>query len=243
MKKIYFPDMDKLHQIQYLVGGDNTYRYLLVKAIESLIVDGINYPNKGILKSAYKYIKENPDIVHSICLLYPEELAYTEIGKYDAELCSILISQNTDKSICALDNLANFSESVNFNIGIVNKTVNTLQQKLTDYPQYRFTYQESPLLRSIFSVDSQKFDNCDNDVVIGLTTIEPAYAISFNRQRYLNEQQRQNSLLDGIRKLSLRYNISQTCGSEYRSKDILTNQDQEVKRLIKTIKHDKSNLY
>ena len=66
MKKIYFPNMDKLHQIQSIVGGDNTYRYLLVKAIESLIVDGINYPNKGILKSAYKYIKENPDIVHSI---------------------------------------------------------------------------------------------------------------------------------------------------------------------------------
>ena len=81
MKKVYIPTMDELYQMQDITDGHSIYKYILIKAIESLIIDGINYPNKGMLKSAYKYLRENPDIAYAICKLYPEEIKYSEYAK------------------------------------------------------------------------------------------------------------------------------------------------------------------
>ena len=86
MKKVYIPTMDELYQMQDMTNGQSIYKYILIKAIESLVIDGVNYPNKGILKNAYKYLKENPDIAYAICRMYPSEIKYSEPGKYVVEI-------------------------------------------------------------------------------------------------------------------------------------------------------------
>ena len=92
MKQVYVPTMDELYLIQDEVTGYNLYKYLLVKAIESLIMEGINLPNKGILKNAYKYLRENPEIAYAVCRLYPEEIKYSEYARNDMDLCEELIT-------------------------------------------------------------------------------------------------------------------------------------------------------
>lgn len=243
MKKIYVPNMDKLYLMQDLVGSEKTYAYLLIKAIESLIVDGINYPKKGILKSVYKYLQEDANIVHAIALLFPEELQYSNVGKYDVKLCEKLLSQESDTSIYNLDNLAYFNDSVNFNNLILRKSIHLLQEKLKSHPKYRFTYQRSSLLESIFSVDTEKFTLCQEDTIDELINIEPAYAIEMPQQIYMPSKTRKNELAKGIQELLIRYDLPKEIGSEYKNQDILTNPNQEVKRLIRTINHDKYNLY
>ena len=99
MKKVYVPTMDELYQMQDITCGHSMYKYILIKAIESLIIDGINNQNKGILKHAYKYLRENPDIAYAICSLYPEEIKYSEYAKNDTILCLDLIMAQTPATI------------------------------------------------------------------------------------------------------------------------------------------------
>ena len=101
-----------------------------------------------------------------------------------------------------------------------------------------FTYKQSKLLDDIFLGRVNNLDNIKYDEKILLTSIEPAYVAKYYEYY--------SSLLDGTKtpdevlRNSIfdycnRYNVSNCLGSEYKGKDILTNQPTEVKRLIKCI--------
>lgn len=239
MKKIYMPDERGLYQMQEVIGGNNMYNYLLIKATEALIVDGINYPAKGILKNVYDYIKNDPAIVRMIGLLYPEEIKYSQVAMNDSQLCSMLLNDLEDKSIYGLDNLSRFSDEVNYDTAVIDRTIATLDDKLIDMPRYRFEYVESPLLESIFSCDERIIARSE-PMLYELAGIEPGYALQL-KDKCIDWKL---MLLKGLTKYRERYGAFHYSGSEYEFEtDILTNKDENVKRLVRTIYHDKNNLY
>lgn len=238
MKKIYMPTEPELYQMQEVLGGNHMYNYLLIKAVEALIVDGINYPAKGILKNAYEYLKNNPEIARMIGLLYPNEIESSQVAMNDSILCSMLLNGFEDKSIYGLDNLSRFSNEVNYNPAIINQAITTLDDKLIDMPRYRFEYRESPLLESIFSCDTSILDF--TSMHSELTGIEPGFALQLKDKSI----EWKGMLRKGLMKYYERYGIMHSSGPEYEfGMDILTNKDENVKRLVRTIYHDKNNLY
>ena len=98
MKKVYVPTMDELYLMQDISNGQSMYKYILIKAIESLIITGINFKDKGILKKAYKYLRENPNIAYAICSLYPEEIKYSEYAMNDIDLCLNTINRKNNQN-------------------------------------------------------------------------------------------------------------------------------------------------
>lgn len=229
MKKVYIPTINELYQMQEM--GANVYKYLTVKAIECLIVEGVNSPNKGILKNAYKYLKENPDIAYSICSMYPEEIQYSETAQNNVNLCCKLIRQQKDTTIYSLDNLALFQNGVGTldNYGVVNNTINVLKEYLPKTPEYRFQYQENTLLDNIFGKKINNFTWFNGEA---FRTIEPAYTLeTYNKD--VSEE-----MIKAVNNYAARYNINPTLGVEYRNTDILTKPEQKTKRLLKCIKEN-----
>lgn len=243
-KKLYMPSMDELYKMQDMADdkGMSMYKYLLAKAVEALIIDGVNAPKKGILKTAYKYLRENEDIVHSICMMYPMESIYSDIAKYDSDLCKKLISENIDNSIYNLDNLSLFNEDTLSNYNIEYDVISMLANKLSSNPKYRFEYQGNKLLDDIFD---RKFDYSSSfisytkdDIWNKLMKLEPAYV--FTEDKELLEELNteigiKNKFMSSINAYSSKYNISNIKGYDYQGKDILTNPDENVKKLIKCI--------
>ena len=156
MKKVYMPTMDELYLMQDM--GFDLYKYLLAKAVESLIMDVKVYGNgdKSILQGAYKYLREHPEISCSICKLYPEEIMYSRYAESENRLCYDLINPryNQDRSIYNLDNLSYFENGYGVlnHMSIISKTISTLSEKLEVSPRYRFEYKESSLLNNIFNL-------------------------------------------------------------------------------------------
>lgn len=234
MKEMYVPTMDELYLMQDM--GSNIYRYLVAKVVERLILEGVNTPAKGMLKSAYKYLRENYDVASAVCTLYPEEMQYSEILKYDPSFCLKLIGEPKPLDT-SLDNLSYFDEGTLSNVSVMNKTITRLNKVLIDNPKYRFTYKQSKLLDDIF-LGRVNLDNIGYDEKMLLTSIEPAYLVKYY-QNYLKSFEGTKDLKQvleyGIFDFCYRYNVSNWLGSEYKGKDILTNQPTEVKRLIKCI--------
>ena len=234
MKEMYVPTMDELYLMQDM--GSNIYRYLVAKVVERLILEGVNTPAKGMLKSAYKYLRENYDVASAVCTLYPEEMQYSEILKYDSSFCLKLIEESKPLDT-SLDNLSYFDEGTLSNVSVMNKTITRLNKVLIDNPKYRFTYKQSKLLDDIF-LGRVNLDNIGYDEKMLLTSIEPAYLVKYY-QNYLKSFEGTKDLKQvleyGIFDFCYRYNVSNWLGSEYKGKDILTNQPTEVKRLIKCI--------
>lgn len=234
MKEMYVPTMDELYLMQDMES--NIYRYLVAKVVERLILEGINTPAKGMLKSAYKYLRENYDVASAVCTLYPEEMQYSEILKYDSSFCLKLIEEpkQLDNS---LDNLSYFDNSALSNIPVISKTITRLNKVLKNNPKYRFTYKQSKLLDDIF-LGRVNLDTIGYDEKILLASIEPAYLVKYFE--YYSSLLEGTKTPDEVLKTSIfdycnRYNVSNCLGSEYKGKDILTNQPTEVKRLIKCI--------
>ena len=234
MKEMYVPTMDELYLMQDM--GSNIYRYLVAKVVERLILEGVNTPAKGMLKSAYKYLRENYDVASAVCTLYPEEMQYSEILKYDPSFCLKLIGEPKPLDT-SLDNLSYFDEGTLSNVSVMNKTITRLNKVLIDNPKYRFTYKQSKLLDDIF-LGRVNLDNIGYDEKMLLLSIEPAYLVKCY-QNYLKSFEGTKDLKQvleyGIFDFCYRYNVSNWLGSEYKGKDILTNQPTEVKRLIKCI--------
>ena len=229
MKNVFMPSMDELYQMQDM--GANVYKYLLVKAIETLAVDGINYPNKGMLKSAYKYLREDPYIAPAICMMYPEEIKYSEIASMDVNLCLKLLDQEQDTK-CKLDYLSNFDSIVLDNTLVVGRTITALEEELQNNPKYRFEYQDNELLRRIFNRELTDIDLMGLETLTDeLLFIEPAYGLSFG-DRYFknNEYDRPARVSKAVSDYADNYGIPRYVGTEYLNKDILTNQSTEVKK-------------
>ena len=255
MKKIYMPSDEILHKMQELDGDINTY--LLIKAIESLIVDGVNYPNKGILKNAYKYLRDNPYIVRAICFLYPEEIKYSELAKYDIDLANWLINKKPNRDIYALDNIGYFSHSIQYNYQFMKDVIDKLDERLVYNPEYRFEYKnsdfgytQSELLDDIFSTKIlEKHDFGYSETIYKLPKIEPAYAVLLpyvtgsTHDEYTEEMYRKLLLHEGIKAYARRYRLGWYAENNKDQKVDLDNPDDETKRLIRCIKKDNNNLY
>lgn len=247
MRKIYMPTENELYQMQEVMGGENMYAYLLAKAVEALIVNGLNNPAQGILRNADEDVKNDAEIVRAIGLLYPYEIEHSQLAMNDSKLCLNLLYGTEDRSIYELDNLNRFYDEVNYDPKVVEKTISTLSDKLLDMPRYRFEYRQSPLLESIFSCDQRIFDLGNPAVLMG---IEPGYSlkpiIGDDIEATYNRKYKRSHLFQGMEKYCERYRIPSPryAGHQYEYEtDILTDKDENVKRLIRTIYHDKNNLY
>ena len=130
-------------------------------------------------------------------------------------------------TIYRLDNLSYFSELTQFNQTIVIDTIITLYNELKSNPEYRFNYKESILLNQIFTCDPFAFSTLPKEIKEMLVSIETAYAINFGYLGIVNKS---------INEYAARYLIDNDLGLSLLKKDIITNPDKDVKRLLKTIK-------
>ena len=245
MKQVYMPSQEGLYIMQD--RGINIYKYLLIKAIESIIMDAKVYKNDGtrILENLYKYLREDPYIVYSICRMYPEEIPYSDIAKNDTSLCLNLISPENkqDNSIYNLDNLSYFEDGlcVLSNRLVIDNTIKTLIEKLPSSPRYRFEYRQNQLLDDIF--------NCELDSIfittpmIELAKIDPAYILRYNDQEldslFTSKENKKHMLNELVNLYGKRYGIPLYDCNYYKNQDILTNPEPEVKRLLKCINQRK----
>lgn len=237
MKQIYMPNKNELYQMQDY--GANIYKYLLIKAIEVIIMEGILYPKKGMLENQYKYIKQNEEITRSICYLYPDEMKYSESAQYDQELCIALINKSNER--ISLEGLSNFSKSVLYSPYVIQTLAMKLEEELVKKPQFRFEYQYSSLLEDIFGCNLTKENlifTPNEETIKALCNIEPMYILKYSQElsRILqNSKYLGNFINEAIETYAKRYFIDSSIGEEYIGKDILTNPNQDVKRLIKCI--------
>lgn len=218
MKKIFIPSMDDLYKMQDM--HINILPYLYAKAIERLCVEYNNYPKMGsILRNEYKYLREDPVIAKAICMMYPNEVIYSDVVKYDTDLAMKLIGEPKNNDIYRLDNLSYFGNNLDSNLLIQREVINILYNELTNNPKYRFEYRDSRLLDDIFM---GRFDTTlflDDMAKEQLGYIEPYYGID------------SDMLCNMMKRYVNRYGI----GYENNDGDILTNQTTEVKRLFRCI--------
>ena len=252
-KKVYVPTEEQLYQMQDM--GANVYKYLLVKAIETLAMDGVKYKNKGMFKNAYKYLRENPEIAYAICMMYPEEIKYSETAREDIDLALDILDKKEDRTIYQLDNLVGFENDVLNNYLVGEKAISILADKLPDNPQYRFEYKDfecvgyneqrhpklmhNKLLNDIFAC-RYGIPRCEKESVIErLITIEPAYSLRFEEQLGTYSV---GLLREAVNDYARRYGISSDVGEQYRGKDILTVPNEDVKRLVKCINNGEKKI-
>ncbi len=218
MKKIFIPSMDDLYKMQDM--NVNILPYLYAKAIERLCVEYNNYPKMGsILRNEYKYLREDPVISKAICMMYPNEVIYSDVVKYDTDLAMKLIGEPKNNDIYRLDNLSYFGNNLDSNLLIQREVINILYNELTNNPKYRFEYRDSKLLDDIFM---GRFDTTlflDDVAKEQLGYIEPYYG--------LDSDMLCNMMNRYVNRYGIRY--------ENNDGDILTNQTTEVKRLFRCI--------
>lgn len=252
-KQVYVPTEEQLYQMQDM--GANLYKYLLVKAIETLAMDGVKYRNKGMFKNAYKYLRENPEIAYAICMMYPEEIKYSEIASYDTKLALDLIEKKEDRTLYKLDDLIYFHPIVRHNCVVGEKTIDFLANKLYDNPKYRFEYKDfelkgyddkshpilahNDLLNNIFGCRYGIPGVEKRSVIENLITIEPAYALRYKEQLGTDSV---GLLRTSVSDYAKRYGIGSDVGYEYYKKDILTNPNEDVKRLVKCINNGEKKI-
>lgn len=246
-KQVYIPTEEELYQMQDM--GVNIYKYLLVKAAETIMMEGIKYSNKGMLKNSFNTIKEYPELAYIICSLYPEELKYSKIANQEVGVALDILDKEEDRSIYKLDNLVYFDDSISTNCLVAEKTISILEEKLPITPQYRFEYKDfecigydkkgfpilnyNKLLNDIFSC-KYSLDYFDKESIIkSLIKIEPAYALKFYDKLGTDAV---GLLRAAINDYAERYQVSHDAGYQYYNKDILSNPDDNVKRLKRAIR-------
>lgn len=241
-KQVYVPTKEELYLMQDY--GANVYKYLLIKAIETIIMEGTLYKAKGMLENRYKTIKENEHISRGVCYLYPQELAHSETARYDQDLCIALINKSNEK--ITLDDISLFAPGILYSPYVIQNVTNKLEEGLAKNPQYRFEYvypYSNKLLDDIFGCNITKgkiLFPLNEETIKSLCNIEPMYILKYSEElsrilsssRYLGEY-----LNETIEKYGKRYLIDPSVGTEYIGKDILTNPEQDVKRLIRCIKY------
>ncbi len=233
MKKIYIPSEEELQKIQFYNG--NIYKYLTVKAIEGILMDGIKFPPKGRLKGQFSYVKENPEITRGVCLLYPEELVYAPFTRLDFDLCKdIIYAEHKSEN---LDNIKFFDNAILDNHLIIGYVIDKLYEILKTNPRYRYDYEnDNKLLDDIFNRKIALSKIHMNDILKKLFSIEPAYVIMLDNKIPFGIIE--SFLADAIDEYAARYHVMKSLGTEYIGKDILTNKDKNVKRLIRVMKQD-----
>ena len=246
-KKMYLPTEENLYELQRIKDVNdfnevNTYAYLILKAIEKVLVDRANGIPFGQMDD---YILNIKDVIHGICWVYPKEIETFEKAKQDDDLCIGLLTKEKDSSIYNLDYLAKFDVPEPLNIQyfslVIEKTLNILNEKLTNNPEYRFNYKESNLLDSIFNVDLEKLENSSFGFFNKLMKIDATYIFGYNPKNDVQLPFKEDDKVvmhrkalffqAGIREMLKRYDLSQFIGYDYQKVDITKTSDEKIKRL------------
>jgi len=237
-KEVFVPTEEQLYEIQKLDG--NVHKYLLTKVVETLCMTGTKYPCKGILKSAYSYLRENPYIPIAIGKMYPEEIKYSEMAQNDLDLCLYLFELEENKDIYKLDNLILFKNGAGIlsNSRVIESTIQILSELLPQNPKYRFNYQcGNDLLDEIFStkiIDRlHLYSNHLQNIQQQLGKIEPVYALLYDN--YETEFSKKIWLKTFIDAYARTYGITSSIVGE-NDKNYL--ETKEAKQLIRCIKQN-----
>lgn len=248
-KKIYVPTLDELYQMQEM--GANVYNYLLVKAIELLILKGVKNPDKGILEDAIKDVKESYDIFIPICKMYPKEVQYSEFAKMEPGLCVDILKKSNQIATSNLEQLSYFSSSIASNEWLANEVISILNKELFLNPKYRFEYTSkedsaSKILDDIFSCQFPINNLYNQESCKLLMNIEPAYALKI-KERFFNSlscnESREIALIKSVGNYTMRYGISSEQNNQYMGKNIFKNPDKKTDLLVRTLKKYKKNIY
>ena len=182
MKKVYIPSEDELHKIEELTKSTaHTYKYILAKTIETLLMEKTLDDKKNILKIAYNQFREFPDMAYIICKMYPEEKYLCPEVTDSTVLCERLIRNisKQDDSIKQLDDILKYFEKgpgTVSNSRVISAIVSALATGLQSYPQYRYEYRENQMLDQIFECEMPDYQmpiRPTSDFI----TIEPSYAL------------------------------------------------------------------
>lgn len=238
MKKVYIPTDEVLQKMQELAGAEYLYSYILVKAVESIVMN--KSLDKNLLEDETKAIREDYYIQKAICYLYPEQVAYSENMQMESNFALDLLRKQSSNIIYNIDSIRHFDPMILYSTDVVYKVVSMLSQELPNTPTYRFEYKDNQLLDSIFGCELDKLIKrlygSQIHYARDLIKIEPAYGILLPDEAFTSQVNRVASLQSGINCYENRYDISQTIGNEYYNQDILTNPDDKVKKLMKHIK-------
>ncbi len=235
-KKFLMPKMAELRKMQDMKA--NIYKYLLIKAIESLAIERKNNPNSEFLKTAYERFEEDPYISHAICKLNPSEIIFFDIARSDVKLCQEYLKRRKETSdIYNLDILSQFHVDVTYNLSIMYDILSILSEGLPICPNYRFEYRQSQILDNIFGGEFHLDiipKRCWQEIVRQLVNIEPYYALLLKDtlQMTMDESAIARYLHHGIDSCANRYDIDEQVGREFLGKDILTKQPTKVKKLL-----------
>ena len=223
--------------MQELAGGDYLYRYILTKAVESIVM---NKPlDKNLLEDETKSIREDYYIQKAICYLYPEQVAYSECMQMENSFALDLLKRQPSNIIYNIDNIRHFDPMTQYSYDVIKKVISILVQDLPKTPTYRFEYKDNPLLDSIFGCKIDKLiEHLYSYAYYSgeLIELEPAYGILLPDKAFICQENRISLLQSGISRYHNRYGISSVIGNEYANQDILSNPDANVKKLMKCIK-------
>lgn len=237
LKKIYIPTEEELFFMEEM--NSDVYKYLITKVVEVILAKGEKLDD---IKKIEDELLDIPEIAHAICYVYPEMLFTLEYARYDMNLCLKLLDKKKDRQIFNLDILSSFSESVQNGPVMIN-TIYMLDELLKINPEYRFQYKKSTLLDDIFNVNYERFSSVIVRVMDKLINIDPAYAvklfmdkqIKFDYISYIDENKNSQFLNEKINEYFKRYDIPESISIPYKGKNIMSNQDEHIKKLIKYI--------
>ena len=237
MKKVYIPSDETLDKMQELAGAEYLYRYILAKAVESIVMN--KTLDKNLLEDETKSIREDYYIQKAICYLYPEQVAYSECMQMENSFALDLLKRQPSNIIYNIDNIRHFDPMTQYSYDVIKKVISILVQDLPKTPTYRFEYKDNPLLDSIFGCEIDKVIEhfCSYVYYNGeFIEIDPAYGILLPDKAFICQENRISLLQSGISRYHNRYGISSVIGNEYANQDILSNPDANVKKLMKCIK-------
>lgn len=244
MKKVYIPSDETLEKMQELAGAEYLYGYILVKAVESIVMN--KSLDKNLLEDEAKSIREDYYIQKAICYLYPEQVAYSENMQMESNFAIDLLKKQPSNIIYNIDSIRHFDPMTLYSSNVVRKVIGLLTKELLNEPTYRFEYKDNQLLDSIFGCELDKirerlycsptYFRSELYFLSDLIKIEPAYGILLPDECFTSQVNRAASLQSGIICYESRYDISKTIGNKYYNQDILSNPDTNVKKLMKCIK-------
>lgn len=238
--KVYIPTMEELIELQKL--GIDVYSYLITKVTETIIMEDKVY-DEGDIFEILDYLGPHPEIVYSICRLYPDKISESIITSKDIDLCRKLIKsiKREDRIIYKLDDiLMNFDKDILFDTGVIKNTISFISAHISSCPKYRFDYMgPNDLLDSIFSCELP-IEKIPADSFINLIDIDPIYSVKLG----INHKANKDKIILYKRAAAMytgRYGYEEIINKDYQNKDIINKPDDNVKRLIKCLEYHKKN--
>ncbi len=174
-KKMYLPTVDELKQLEACKSINSAYEYVVAKVHEKV------YAEVLFLDDMDELIKDNEDLIKSICYCEPIKISLFKSAQNDASLCKKVAFRNADESIKSLDNLSYFSESIQLDYDTIREAIHILSEKLPSNPYYRYVYWPSLTLDKIFLLDLPHFDKLTKPMLSELASIDPVYGIRFRK--------------------------------------------------------------